>query len=190
MPERTSISPRSRSNMSSRRLDAKNHTLFGSYDKFYQNIYRDRLHAATGHWSRSAPTTTATTARTCSARPISSGKTAWRDRPDVAVGLRGRARRSRATSEHGRVPERQHDADAIRRSTRRTCLRADRERRQQPRQGDRRGRLHPGPDPPADWLEIVAGLRFDSFKLYVTILRPAGGGISAGGTSSGRRASA
>ena len=43
---------------------------------------------------------------------------------------------------------------------------------------------------PADWLEIVAGLRFDSFKLDVDDLRAVGGGaVRAAATISGRRAS-
>ena len=42
---------------------------------------------------------------------------------------------------------------------------------------------------PADWLEIVAGLRFDSLKIDVDDMRAAGGGGSAAATICGRRAS-
>ena len=79
-------------------LTLRNRTLFGDYDKFYQNIYRAaRFKRRDRDWSRSAPTTTATTARTCSARPISSGRTASAASTRRCCWASSSAARSRAT---------------------------------------------------------------------------------------------
>ena len=43
---------------------------------------------------------------------------------------------------------------------------------------------------PTDWLEIVAGLRFDSFKLDVNDLRAGEHRLQPPGRAAGRRASA
>ena len=85
--------------------------MFGDYDKFYQNIYRPAFSAGDRPRSRSAPTTTATTARTCSARPTSSGTTGSPASTRPSCSASRSAGRNRATcAMTGGFARRQHRA--------------------------------------------------------------------------------
>ena len=72
----TSISPRLAIEHDFRDgLTLRNRTMFGDYDKFYQNIYPTADQRATGLGHARRLQQSQRPARTCSARPISSGRT-------------------------------------------------------------------------------------------------------------------
>ncbi len=188
----TSMSGRSRSSMSfADGLTIKNRTTFADYDKFYQNIYPERVQRGDRTSSLWARTTARTTGRICSARPTWFGKTgsAASTRP-CCSGSRSAAR--------SRVNHRMTGSFLNGATTPLSDPTVDKnvtfasvgERRQQPHPGDRRRDLRPGPDP-AD--RLARDRRRPAVRqLQAERQRSAPGehATSAAGTSSGRRASA
>ena len=158
-------------------LTLRNRTSYGHFDKFYQNIFAANLNETDPipERSRSTATTTAPPAKICSARPTLSGRTVlaasirrcWSD-------LKSAARSPAAVVKRRPSPGRRlRFRWPIRRSIS-TGMSASRALARTPiiAQGDRCRSLCPGSDPPGRLAEIVAGLRFDSFKLSVDDFRP------------------
>ena len=160
-------------------LTLRNRTMFGDYGKFYQNIFPSELQRRRPGWLRCAGYNN----RNNRAEPVQPdrsrlGEPARRDRSDLAVRVRGRPRKSRNRRMTGELPaaatrvpisDPTVDADVV----------------FAPSASDANNRVKAKVAAlyvqdqirPADWLEIVAGLRFDSFK--IARRRPArrGGGV-------------
>ena len=198
-PRPTCTSPSWRSSISfAEGLTLRNRTLYGDYDKFYQNIFpngagqRRRHGRAVGLQRRNRPQESVQPDRP------DLGEPARRDRPDPAVRLRAGPAEERATSAATASSSRRGATSPVvpsmcRSDGRHRCRRfasstvtAD---GQQQDQGQCRRGLHPGPDPLSPMFEIVAGLRFDRFELEVDQPQQ-WRRSSAGPTISGRRASA
>jgi catecholate siderophore receptor len=157
-------------------LTLRNHTLLGDYDKFYQNIYPTGFSAATGLVTLGAYNN-ATTRRNL----FSQTDLVWENRlggidQTLLFGFEVGRERSRNRRETGSFPGGNTapitdptvdirvifapDADDANNRVRATVAAAyvqDQIR-------------------PAEWLEIIAGLRFDSFRLHVDDFSLAGGG--------------
>jgi catecholate siderophore receptor len=157
-------------------LTLRNHTLLGDYDKFYQNIYPTGFSAATGLVTLGAYNN-ATTRRNL----FSQTDLVWENRlggidQTLLFGFEVGRERSRNRRETGSFPGGNTtpitdptvdvpvifapDADDANNRVKATVAAAyvqDQIR-------------------PAEWLEIMAGLRFDSFRLHVDDFSLAGGG--------------
>jgi catecholate siderophore receptor len=157
-------------------LTLRNHTLLGDYDKFYQNIYPTGFSAATGLVTLGAYNN-ATTRRNL----FSQTDLVWENRlggidQTLLFGFEAGRERSRNRRETGSFPGGNTtpitdptvdvpvifapDADDANNRVKATVAAAyvqDQIR-------------------PAEWLEIMAGLRFDSFRLHVDDFSLAGGG--------------
>ena len=152
--------------------------MFGDYDKFYQNVFANSSNAGNRAGRAGRLQQPQRPQEPVQPDRPGLGKPAGGHRPDAAARFRARPRDGRATSATtGSFLGRQHGAGlAIRRSM--------------PTPSSRRSRATPNNRVkatvaalyvqdqirPADWLEIVAGLRFDSFKLDVDDFRAVGGG--------------
>ena len=156
-------------------LTLRNHTLFGDYNKFYQNIYPTAFNAATGLVSLGAYNN-----RNDRENLFSQTDLIWENRlagidQTLLLGFeigREKSRNKRLTGSivGGNTTPISHptvDVDVI----------------WAPLPSDANNRVKAtiaaayvqDQIRPADWLEIVAGLRFDSFKLRVDDLRANGG---------------
>ncbi len=157
-------------------LTLKNRTMFGSYDKFYQNIYPNSFNPATGRVALAGYNN-----RNDRRNLFSQTDLVWENRAagidqTVLVGFevgRERSRNKRLTAtliSPSSVPISDPTVNAAVVFS--------------PLASDADNRVHATVAAlylqdqirPAQWLEIVAGLRFDSFKVDVDDLRPAGGG--------------
>jgi catecholate siderophore receptor len=153
-------------------LTLRNRTLFGDYDKFYQNIYPTRFDAGTGLVTLGAYNN-ATTRRNL----FSQTDLVWENRlagvdQTLLLGFELGREKSRNRRNTGSFPDGNTtpisdptvDANVI----------------FAPDADDSNNRVKASVAAvylqdqlrPTDWLEIVAGLRFDSFRLHVDDLRP------------------
>ena len=139
---------------------------------------------------RSAPTTTATTARTCSARPTSSGRTASAGIDQtLLLGLRAWPREVAQFPQHRQLPRRQPtpitdptvDADVI--------FAPDASDANNRVKATVAAALHPGPDPPAEWSRSSPACASTASGSTSTICAPSTAASSAAATICGRRAS-
>ena len=179
-------------------LTLRNRTMFGDYDKFYQNIFANSACSTHGDAARARharrATTIATTARTCSARPISSGRTGSPASTRRCCSASRSAARSRATcATTGTLRRRLATIGAADRSDGRrdVDLRADRRatrttasRRRSPRLTSR---TRSGPPNGSRSSPACASTASRSTS---TISAPSAAASSAAATISGRRASA
>jgi catecholate siderophore receptor len=153
-------------------LKLKNHTLFGDYSKFYQNVYSRGFSAATGLVTLGAYNNA--TDRT---NLFSQTDLVWENRlagidQTLLLGFELGREKSRNTRNTGSFPD--GDTTPI------TDPTVDANVIFAPDADDSNNRVKAtvaalyAQDQirPADWLEIVAGLRFDSFDLHVDDLRP------------------
>jgi catecholate siderophore receptor len=157
-------------------LTLRNHTLLGDYDKFYQNIYPTGFSAATDLVTFGAYNN-ATTRRNL----FSQTDLVWENRlggidQTLLFGFEVGRERSRNRRETGSFPG--GDATPISDPT------VDIPVIFAPDSDDANNRVKATVAAayvqdqirPAEWLEIIAGLRFDSFKLHVADFSLAGGG--------------
>ena len=153
-------------------LKLKNHTLFGDYSKFYQNVYPRGFDAATrlvtlGAYNNATDRTTL----------FSQTDLVWENRlagidQTLLLGFELGREKSRNTRNTGSFPD--GDTTPI------TDPTVDANVIFAPDADDSNNRVKATVAAlyvqdqirPADWLEIVAGLRFDSFDLHVDDLRP------------------
>jgi len=153
-------------------LKLKNHTLFGDYSKFYQNVYSRGFSAATGLVTLGAYNNA--TDRT---NLFSQTDLVWENRlagidQTLLLGFELGREKSRNTRNTGSFPD--GDTTPI------TDPTVDANVIFAPDADDSNNRVKASVAAlyvqdqirPADWLEIVAGLRFDSFDLHVDDLRP------------------
>ena len=153
-------------------LKLKNHTLFGDYSKFYQNVYSRGFSAATGLVTLGAYNNA--TDRT---NLFSQTDLVWENRlagidQTLLLGFELGREKSRNTRNTGSFPD--GDTTPI------TDPTVDANVIFAPDADDSNNRVKATVAAlyvqdqirPADWLEIVAGLRFDSFDLHVDDLRP------------------
>jgi catecholate siderophore receptor len=153
-------------------LKLKNHTLFGDYSKFYQNVYSRAFSAATGLVTLGAYNNA--TDRT---NLFSQTDLVWENRlagidQTLLLGFELGREKSRNTRNTGSFPD--GDTTPI------TDPTVDANVIFAPDADDSSNRVKASVAAlyvqdqirPADWLEIVAGLRFDSFDLHVDDLRP------------------
>jgi catecholate siderophore receptor len=153
-------------------LKLKNHTLFGDYSKFYQNVYSRGFSAATGLVTLGAYNNA--TDRT---NLFSQTDLVWENRlagidQTLLLGFELGREKSRNTRNTGSFPD--GDTTPI------TDPTVDANVIFAPDADDSSNRVKASVAAlyvqdqirPADWLEIVAGLRFDSFDLHVDDLRP------------------
>jgi catecholate siderophore receptor len=155
----------------------RNRTMFGDYDKFYQNIYPTKFTAATGLVTLGAYNN-ATTRRNL----FSQTDLIWQNRlagidQTLLLGFelghaKSRNRRETGTFVSGDttpVSDPTVHADVI--------FAADADDTNNRVKATVAAAYIQDQIRPAEWLEIVAGLRFDSFKLHVDDLRPLDSGV-------------
>ncbi len=159
-------------------LTLKNRTLFGNYDKFYQNIYPNSFNPATGLVALAGYNN-----RNDRRNLFSQTDLVWENRlagidQTLLLGFevgheRSRNKRLTATTiAPGSVPVDDPTVDA---KVIFSPLLSDANSRVT---ADVAALYIQDQVRPAKWLEIVAGLRFDSFKVNVDDLRPTGGHFS------------
>ena len=159
-------------------LTLKNRTMFGAYDKFYQNIFPASFNPATGRVALSGYNN-----RNDRKNLFSQTDLVWENRlaaidQTLLVGFevgRERSRNKRMTasfagSNNVSITDPTIDADVIFASS---ATDADNRVRATVAALYVQDQIRP-----TKWLEIVAGLRFDSFKVEVDDLRASGGAFS------------
>jgi catecholate siderophore receptor len=157
-------------------LTLKNRTMFGSYDKFYQNIYPNSFNPVTGRVTLAGYNN-----RNDRNNLFSQTDLVWENKlagidQTLLFGFevgheKSRNKRLTATSiTPGTVPVDDPTVDA---AVTFAALASDADNRVK---ANVAALYIQDQVRPTDWLEIVAGLRFDSFKVDVDDLRPIGGG--------------
>jgi catecholate siderophore receptor len=158
-------------------LTLRNRTMFGDYDKFYQNIYPSKFSAATGLVTLGAYNNATTRQNLFSQTDL-----IWANRiagvdQTLLLGFELGHAKSRNFRNTGSFPDGNTTPVSDPTVHANVIFAPDADDTNNRVKADVAAAYIQDQIRPAEWLEIVAGLRFDSFKLHVDDLRPLAPGI-------------